>query len=87
MNYYGWGMMGPFFGGGWVLGAIFWIILGILFIFLVVKLISGAARDRSESENGNEERQETALQILKKRYAKGEITLKEFENMKKDIRD
>ena len=30
---------------------------------------------------------ESALEILKKRYAKGEITNEEFDRMKKDIAD
>ena len=38
-----------------------------------------------ESESALET--ESALEILKKRYAKGEITKEEFDRMKKDIAD
>jgi putative membrane protein len=61
---------------------IFWIII----IGVILYLIFGR---RSSSEQswppvpGPES--ETALDILKKRYAKGEITKAEFEQMKQDI--
>lgn len=35
--------------------------------------------------SGEDRGTETALDVLKKRYAKGEITKEEFEQMKKDI--
>ena len=36
-------------------------------------------------EGSNEQQAETALDILKKRYAKGEITQEQFEEMKKNL--
>lgn len=70
------GMMG--YGGLWSLWGLFWLLiwLGILalIVWVVYKLISQG-----------KEKGENAVEILKKRYAKGEITKKQFEEMKKDV--
>ncbi len=68
---YGWGM-----GFGWMFMVLFWalVILGIVYL---VQAIS-----RKAGQSGAEE---TPLDILKKRYAKGEITKEEFERMKDDL--
>ncbi|MEK7635468.1 MAG: SHOCT domain-containing protein [Patescibacteria group bacterium] len=73
----GWGagsMMG-WFGGG-IMMLFFWILL-IVFIVWIVREISGK---NSHSRSGSD-----ALEILKERYAKGEIDKKEFEDKKKDL--
>lgn len=83
MNLYGWRAMGSNFGVGWILTAVFWVLLGFLFVFLVVKLAThGSDFVGKDMKNSGSE---SALEILKKRYAKGEITLKEFEKMRQDI--
>ena len=73
----GWGMMGWF---GPIFMVIFWIavIVGIIFLirWLVVSTRGGISGSRSE---------ESALEILKKRYARGEINKEEFEEKKKDL--
>jgi putative membrane protein len=68
---YGWGM-----GFGWLFMVLFWalVILGVVYIF---KMVSERSRPAEKGE--------TALDILKKRYAKGEITKEEFERMKDDL--
>jgi putative membrane protein len=70
---YGWGMV---FGLGWFAIIIFWALL-ILGIIYLVKLIAGSPK------KGDKE--ETAIDILKKRYAKGEISKEEFEKIKDDL--
>lgn len=67
----GWGMG----GFGWIFMVIFWVLVIIGVVYLV-KLVIGAK---------GEEKAETALDILKKRYARGEISKEEFEEKKKDL--
>src|SRR3989338_3332270 len=56
---------------------IFWILLFAAVIFLIVWIIHRFGMKRTASE--------TPLNILRKRFAKGEITKKEFEDMKKEL--
>ena len=59
------------------------IIMWVLIIVVVVLLIYFASQS---SKGGHENRtQETPMDILKKRYAKGEISKGEFERMKQDL--
>jgi len=66
---------GMFFGGGplmWV----FWLVLLVVLIY-VLKNIFGSA---NKSSSSNE-----ALEILKQRYARGEIDEAEFKQRKKQL--
>ena len=67
------GMMG---GGMWVLFVLFWILV-IAGVVLIVRWLIGGAEKTSASES--------PLDILKKRYARGEIDRETFERMKKDL--
>ncbi len=73
MTDYGYGMMG---GGWWILMFIFWILV-LIGIVLLIKYLW--------EHGGAKAGQESALEILKTRYAKGEISKEEFEEKKKDI--
>lgn len=67
---YGWGM-----GLGWLFMIIFW---GLV-IFGIAYLIQNIAKGTKKED------QESPVEILKKRYAKGEITKEEFERMRDDL--
>ena len=73
----GYGMYGGYhmmssYGGGLMM-----IVLLALVIFLFYRLSNRSGGGQTES----------ALDILKKRYAKGEITKEDFERMKQDLKD
>jgi len=65
-----------FFGGGFMW--IFWLFL-IFILFVAIKAIAGTG------ENKNTANRETPIEILKKRYANGEINEEEYERRRKEL--
>jgi putative membrane protein len=84
MLHHGWGFMyGP--GQGWFMGgfgSLFGLLLLGLLVFLVIRLFqrpvsgSSARRDRDDS-----------MEILKRRYANGDISTEEFRNIRSQLKD
>jgi putative membrane protein len=76
------GMMNWGHGMGWfwpIIMMTFWIAVIVGIIFLIRWVVLSANKDRGLKHD------ETALDILKKRYAKGEINKEEFEEKKKEL--
>ena len=74
-------MMGDgnmFFGGGFMW--IFWLIVIAVVAIAIKTLISSGLQ-------ADEMKQHTALDILKKRYASGEIDEEEFKRRRKELED
>ena len=80
----GWGMMGPgMMGGigGGITGIIGIIILALV-IWGIVLFVRGVASPGGGVSSGQGD---SALEILKRRYARGEIGKEEFEEKKKNL--
>jgi len=81
---YGPGMMGWGYGGGWfssIIGIVF-LIAVIAGVFFLIRWIITASAKQGGHESGAGD---SALEILRKRYARGEINKEEFEEKKKDL--
>ncbi|PIY60369.1 electron transporter RnfE [Candidatus Woesearchaeota archaeon CG_4_10_14_0_8_um_filter_47_5] len=68
--YYGFGHMG-YFGWGWM--ALFWVGFILLIIWLV----------KTNTESGKQGK--NPLEILKERYARGEVAQTQYHEMRRDI--
>ncbi len=74
-------MMDGFGGHGWGMG--WWWIIGLIIVIAVVWTVVKGMNQNNQS--ANQITGKTALDILKERYASGEIDKEEFEERKKDL--
>jgi len=65
------------FGFGWIFMIIFWFLV-IAIIIALIKFMSGEERYSHKLSN-------QALETLKERYAKGEISQAEYKEKKRDL--
>ena len=75
-------MMNGFGEHGWGMGMGWWWIIGIVVLIAIIWPVSQRFRNNSATPR---EPGKTALDILKERYAQGEINKQEFEERKRDI--
>jgi len=66
--------MGIGMGWGWIIG----LIVLVLIVLIIVKAVGQNKGTEQNSEK-------TPMEVLKERYAKGEIDKEEFEEKKKDL--
>ncbi len=73
-------------GMGMMVWGLFSFLLGLLLIFLLIlAVVAGVKWTRGQKIPFVRENGESALDTLKKRYAKGEINQEEFDRIKRDI--
>lgn len=81
-------MMGNYFGGGYGymggFGFFFMLVFWGLVIWAIIALVK-AVSDKGNSSPDSRKEEDHALKISRERYAKGEITREQFEQMKKDL--
>jgi len=80
----GWGMMGPWMmgglGWGWLMPLAMILFWGLI-IWGIVALVRGLNNQRYCDSSATA----SALEVLKRRYAQGEISKKEYQEKKKDL--
>jgi putative membrane protein len=87
-RYGNWGM-GPDMMGSWGMGwfggifmIVFWILILVGLVFVIRWLVQATGKKGDSGPRGSR-----ATEILKERYARGEIDKAQFEAMKRDLAD
>ncbi len=66
-----------FFGGGWMM-FVWWFLIIALVVFAIRAVMNSGQSSHSQ-------RKETPMEILKRRYAEGEIDEEEFKRRKQEL--
>ena len=72
---WGWGM-----GFGWIFMMLFWVLIVLGVVVLAKWLFSAGGSGGRSGGSGK-----SALDILKERYARGEINREQYEQMRRDL--
>jgi putative membrane protein len=74
--------LGHYWGGFWILGGLFRLaVIGAVIVGIVYAVRFGAGHSRRSPWG----REDSSLEILRRRYANGEISKEEFEQKKNDL--
>lgn len=67
-------------GNDWGWGFLMMLFWAVILVLIVVLIVRGFGSGRGDGQKNDQ-----ALSIARERYSKGEITKKEFEQLKKDL--
>ena len=81
----GWGMMGSGMMGSGMMGGFSWMWLMPIFFIVFWGLVIWGIRGLSGPRGSDSPKADSALELLKKRYARGEISKEEYEDKKRDL--
>lgn len=81
---YGSGMMGGY-GSYGIVGGLFMLVFWVAVILAVIWVIKEIFSKKNKDNSYSGQRTKSATEILKERYARGEITKEQYEQMKRDI--
>jgi putative membrane protein len=83
MHGFGFGWGGMIFGG--LLTLLFWGVIIVLIVFAVRALSRSGSSQATPPAGSPGQARDQALEILRERYARGEISKDEFNSMRQDL--